>query len=40
VVTVHGTTTQTDKGNGGVTTTTTVQVLSRHLVTDDCLFTE
>ena len=37
VFTAQATTTQSEKGNGEVTTTTTVQLLSRQLVKDDCL---
>lgn len=37
VLTVQTTTTQSEKGNGDVTTTTAVQILSRQLVKDDCL---
>ncbi|MFG2045236.1 hypothetical protein [Dactylosporangium sp. NPDC048998] len=38
VETDQSTTTQSQKGNGDVTTTTTWQVLSHQVVGDDCLF--
>lgn len=38
VLTLQITTTQSERGNGEVTTTSDVQVLSREIVKDDCLF--